>query len=94
MSSSQSDHIVKDWTVEVSIDEHRDIPGRRRGCAGAIRSRWASVMARLNPADRNVAEIGDELGRRARLVRSGQAIDGGHRPRHRSVTHQPVTVLH
>ena len=51
-------------------------------------------LARLNPADRNVAEIGDELavaralsdlGKRMLTVSSGDIED---------VTHQPATLLY
>ena len=41
-------------------------------------------MARLNPADRNVAEIGDELAVARALSDAGQTIDGRHGARHRS----------
>jgi hypothetical protein len=53
---------VKTWTVQVDIDEHED---RTRAVArlrtGAEPSLAATGLARLNPADHNVAEIGDEL---------------------------------
>ncbi len=52
----------KHWTVEIAIDEHE---GRTRAVA-RLQSQQSGQMvgvglARLNPADRDVPEIGDEL---------------------------------
>ncbi len=61
MSTEQSGHTLKEWTVDVSIDEHEGLTRAK------ARVRWREKelvgvgMARLNPADRNIAEIGDEL---------------------------------
>jgi hypothetical protein len=53
---------VKTWTVQVDIDEHEH---RTRAVArlhtGGDQSLAGTGLARLNPADRNVAQIGDEL---------------------------------
>ncbi len=53
---------VKTWTVHVDIDEHED---RTRAVARLSRGEDQSLagtgLARLNPADRNVPQIGDEL---------------------------------
>jgi hypothetical protein len=53
---------VKAWTVQVDIDEHE---GRTRAVArlrtGRDQSLEGTGLARLNPADRNVPQIGDEL---------------------------------
>jgi hypothetical protein len=53
---------AKTWTVEVDIDEHED---RTRAVArlrtGGDQSVTGTGRARLNPADRNVPRIGDEL---------------------------------
>jgi hypothetical protein len=53
---------VKTWTVQVDIDEHED---RTRAVArlltGGDRHLDGTGLARLNPADRNVPQIGDEL---------------------------------
>lgn len=59
--SHNSEHVRKDVTVRVSIDEH---DGRARA---RVQLRWrdqesAGVgFSPLDPADRDVAEIGDEL---------------------------------
>ena len=53
---------VKTWTVQVDIDEHED---RTRAVARLrtddSQSLAGTGYARLNPADRNVPQIGDEL---------------------------------
>jgi hypothetical protein len=53
---------VKTWTVQIDIDEHED---RTRAVArlgtGEDQSLAGTGLARLNPADRNVPQIGDEL---------------------------------
>ena len=53
---------VKTWTVQVDIDEHE---GRTRAVArlgtGGPQSLAGTGLARLNPADRDVPKIGDEL---------------------------------
>lgn len=61
MSNDQPGRTHKHWTIDVSIDEH---DGHTRAKA---RLRWRDQesvgigLARRNPADREVAEIGDEL---------------------------------
>ena len=53
---------VKTWIVQVDIDEHED---RTRAVArlqtGGDQTLAGTGLARLNPADRGVPEIGDEL---------------------------------
>jgi Domain of unknown function (DUF1876) len=53
---------VKTWTVQVDIDEHE---GRTRAVARLRTDETQSLagtgLARLNPADRDVPRIGDEL---------------------------------
>ena len=52
----------KRWTVEIQIDEHQ---GRTRALARLHNRDETGLvglgLARLNPADRDVPEIGDEL---------------------------------
>ncbi len=61
MCGDQSDHVLQHWTVDISIDEHEGLTRAK------ARLRWREKelvgvgLARLNPADRNVPEIGDEL---------------------------------
>jgi hypothetical protein len=53
---------VKTWTAQIDIDEHE---GQTRAVArlntGDTESLVGVGLARLNPADRDVPEIGDEL---------------------------------
>jgi hypothetical protein len=53
---------MKTWTVQVDIDEHED---RTRAVArlstGGTQPLVGTGLARLNPADRDVPKIGDEL---------------------------------
>ncbi|AEA27017.1 dsRBD fold-containing protein [Pseudonocardia benzenivorans] len=55
-------HEAKRWNVTLDIDEHE---GRTRAVAHLhtrdARSLTGEGLARLNPADRDVPEIGDEL---------------------------------
>jgi hypothetical protein len=52
---------IKHWTVEVSVDEYP----RRTQARARLHWRGGDLVgvgiARLNPADRDIAEIGDEL---------------------------------
>jgi Domain of unknown function (DUF1876) len=53
---------TKRWTVEIAIDEHEN---RTRAVARLVAADHTNLTgtgtARLNPTDRNVPEIGDEL---------------------------------
>jgi hypothetical protein len=53
---------AKNWTVDIHVDEHED---RTRATARLHTRDTAKLvgtgLARLNPADTNVPEIGDEL---------------------------------
>lgn len=94
MSSSQSDHIVKGWTVDVSIDEHQ---GHTRAKA---RLRWRDQesvgvgLAKLDPADRDVADIGDELAVGRALADLARRLMCVTAHDIEAVTNQPVTALH
>ncbi|MBU8831890.1 dsRBD fold-containing protein [Mycolicibacterium goodii] len=91
--TERDESIRKDSMVEIVIDEHE---GRTRVQATL---RWrgqafiGTGLARCNPADQEVAEIGDELA----LARA--LADLAARLKSRAVhdieesTHQPVTVL-
>ena len=53
---------AKTWTAQIDIDEHE---GRTRAVARLLTDGTEGLvgvgLARLNPADRDVPEIGDEL---------------------------------
>ena len=94
MSKDSSGHVRKDWTVEISIDEHE---GRTRAKA---RLRWRDQesvgvgLARLNPADRNVDDIGDELAVARALSDLSNRLIAVTAHDIEAVTRQPVTSLH
>jgi hypothetical protein len=69
---------MKTWTVRVDIDEHE---GRTRAVAhldtGGAQSLAGTGLARLNPSDRDVPMIGDELAvARALSELSHHLLDG------------------
>ena len=94
MSNDKVQHVQKDWTVDVSIDEHE---GQTRATA---RLHWRDQqvvgvgMAKLNPADRYLADIGDELAVARAL--SDAAIQMMAVTAHdiEAATNEPVTSLH
>jgi len=94
MSNDNSDHVSKDWTVEITIDEH---VGRTRAKA---RLRWRDQesvgvgLSRLDPTDRDVAEIGDELAVARALSDLARRLMAVTAHDIEAVTNQPVTSLH
>lgn len=53
---------AKRWTVDIQIDEHEDRTRARARLHNRDETGLVGVgLARLNPADSNVPEIGDEL---------------------------------
>ena len=85
---------IKLWTVDVSIDEH---PRRTRAKA---RLHWRGRdvvgvgIARLNPADRNVADIGDELALARALSNLSDQLFAATASDIETVTDEPVAQLH
>jgi uncharacterized protein DUF1876 len=82
---------IKQWQVDIAIDEHED---RTRAKARLGRPGGAGMvgvgLARLNPADTNVPEIGDELAvARALFDLAHQLLDATARDIE-NVTHQPA----
>lgn len=93
MSNDKSGHVRKDWAVEISIDEHE---GHTRAKA---RLRWRdheSVgvgLAKLNPDDRDVADIGDELAVARALADLARRLMSVTAHDIEAVTNRPVTTL-
>ena len=53
---------AKRWTVDIHIDEHEDRTRAQARLHNRDETRLVGIgLARLNPADVNVPEIGDEL---------------------------------
>ena len=93
MSEDTSDRLRKDWTVDISIDEHE---GHTRANASLRWRGQESVgvgLARLNPADRNVDDIGDELAVARALADLARRLMAVTAHDIEAVTHQPVTSL-
>ena len=94
MSNDNSDHLSKDWTVKITIDEHQ---GRTRAKA---RLRWRDQesvgvgLSRLDPTDRDVAEIGDELAVARALSDLARRLMAVTAHDIEAVTNQPMTSVH
>jgi hypothetical protein len=94
VSDKDSDQDTKRWKVKITIDEHDE---RTRAKA---RLRWRGRklvgigLARLNPADENVADIGDELAVARALSQLANQLFGTTAADIEAVTHEPVTPLH
>lgn len=84
----------KTWQLDVSIDEHEE---RTRA---KVRLRWRGDelvgvgLARLNPADEPVAEIGDELAVARALSDLANKLFALTESDIEAATHEPVTELH
>lgn len=61
MNGESVDQDRDDWTVTVSIYEHEGHPRAQARWRWRGREAVGVGVAKLNAADRNVAEIGDEL---------------------------------
>jgi hypothetical protein len=94
MSNRQSDHVMKNWTVEVSIDEHEGLTRAKARLRWDERESVGVGMSRLNPADRNIAEIGDELAVARALSDLGKRMQAETASDIESVTHQPTSLLY
>jgi len=85
---------MKSWTVEIEIDEHE---GKTRAKA---RLEWRGRdfvgigVARRNPADYDVSEIGDELAAGRALSDLGHQLLVTTASDVQAVTDEPVTKLH
>lgn len=92
MCGDQSDHVLQHWTVDISIDEHKGLTRAK------ARLRWRELvgvgLARLNPADRNVPEIGDELSVARALSDLGKRMLKVSTHDIEAVTHQPARLLY
>lgn len=85
---------TKRWTVDVHIDEH---DGKTRALARLhTRDQTHLVgigLARLNPADRDVPEIGDELAVARALSDLSHKLFDAAVEDIEAITHQPVRPL-
>jgi hypothetical protein len=94
MNQPDSTPDAKAWVVEVSIDEH---PKRTRAKAklhGRGRELTGIGLARLNPGDRNIAEIGDELAVARALSNLADQLFAATASDIHAATHEPVVIVH
>ena len=85
--------VSKSWTVQIDIGEHE---GKTRATAhlrtGDATSLTATGTARLNPADPNVPEIGDELAASRALSQLAHALLDAAVDDMSGVLHQEITL--
>ena len=94
MSHKDSDDDATRFHVEISIDEHDE----RTQAKAKLHWRGEKLVglgsARLNPADHNVTEIGDELAVARALSQLANQLFAAAASDIEAVTHEPVTTLH
>jgi hypothetical protein len=87
--------MTKRWTVEIAIDEHEN---RTRAVARLVTADRTDLTgtgtARLNPTDRNVPEIGDELAAARALSELAHRLLHAAATDIESVTAEPVYLDH
>jgi hypothetical protein len=83
----------KRWTIEIHIDEHE---GKTRALARLHNRDETGLvglgLARLNPADRDVPEIGDELAVARALSDLGHQLLDAAAGDIEQITHQPAQL--
>lgn len=93
MNSRDDLPVSKSWTVQVDIGEH---DGTTRATAhlrtGDSTSLTGTGTARLNPADPNVPEIGDELAAARALSQLAHALLDAAVDDMSGVLHQKITL--
>ena len=86
--------VSKSWTVQIDLGEHE---GTTRAIAhlrtGDQTSLTGTGSARLNPADPNVPEIGDELAAARALSQLAHALLDAAADDISGVLHKPVELL-
>lgn len=94
MKANESTSQTKDWTVEVLIDEHR----KRTRARARLRWRGKQLtgigIARVNPSDNNIPEIGDELAVARALSNLADELFAATAYDIHTATHEPVVLLH
>jgi len=85
---------AKHWTIDVYIDEHEE---RTRATARLHNRDETGLvgvgLARLNPADANIPEIGDELATARALSDLAHKLLDATVTDIEAVTHAPTTVI-
>jgi hypothetical protein len=94
MTGERSDVVEKNWTVDVSIDEHMGLTRAKARLRWREKEEVGIGTARLNPDDRDIAEIGDELAVGRALSDLGRRLMAVAAHDIESVTHQPANLLY
>ena len=93
MTGERPDVVKKYWTVDISIDERMGLTRAKARLRWREKEEVGIGAARLNPDDRDIAEIGDELAVGRALSDLGRRLMEASAHDIESVTHQPVTLL-
>jgi hypothetical protein len=84
---------AKKWSVEIHIDEHESRTRAEARLHTADRTHLVGVgLARLNPADRDVPEIGDELAASRALADLAHQLLEAAADDIEGITHAPATM--
>ncbi len=84
----------KQWTVEIEIDEHEHRTRAKAKLEWKDKHLVGTGLARLNPTDTNIPEIGDELAAARALSDLAHKLLEETASDIEAVTHQQVTELH
>ncbi|BBY08263.1 DUF1876 domain-containing protein [Mycobacterium noviomagense] len=94
MQHSDSTSHTKNWTVEVTIDEHRQRTRARAGLRWRGKRLTGLGIARVNPSDPNIPEIGDELAVARALSNLADELFAAKASDIHASTHEPVVLVH
>ena len=85
---------IKSWQVDVSIEEHEERTRAKARLSWAGRKLVGVGLARLDPADQPVAQIGDELAVARALADLSNQLFALTSTDIQASTHDPVSGLH
>jgi Domain of unknown function (DUF1876) len=94
MEDNKSTPQTENWTIEVSIDEHRKRTRARARLRWRGRQLTGLGIARVNPSDRNIPEIGDELAVARALSNLADELFAATAYDIHTATHEPVVLVH
>ena len=94
MEDNKSTPQTENWTIEVSIDEHRKRTRARARLRWRGRQLTGLGIARVNPSDCNIPEIGDELAVARALSNLADELFAATAYDIHTATHEPVVLVH
>lgn len=94
MKANKSTPQTKNWTVEVLIDEHRKRTRARARFQWRGKQLTGIGIARVNPSDTNIPEIGDELAVARALSNLADELFAATAYDIHTATHEPVVLVH